>query len=292
LALSEIATIVALIVSTMALVYSIKSFSLKSGSAVRGSYHLSGSIKCNDQYVSRVIVENLKDKSVIVFGVFLELSRNIILEIERFEKEPLIIRPWETYTKEYDSIDSYSSKFTRVNIDSLLGFGKRFPRIVLSTSDGKLVASGHINKWDASVVPFKNIYARYVQAHRLKIDGACYGENVLYLVEILGSDDKRIDIIPIYPGDWMVQRFNDLPLSKTSLESRGRLEKYLNRRFPAKWPNVGRVKVHDVNEIKKKQLNLVAGFEKLHPIGWLKYTTIGYLSAWIKSFRLRRSRKK
>lgn len=103
--ISLINSIVALIVSVIALIYTVRTYLLKSGSSVRGSYGTCSSVSCEDKYVSSVTLENLKDRSTVIFSIYLKIGHNYFLEIENFESSPLILKPFEVYRKEYDAID-------------------------------------------------------------------------------------------------------------------------------------------------------------------------------------------
>ena len=88
-------SLLALLVGFVALWYTIKMFYMKKGIDVRCSYSVCSSIECDDRYVSNFILENRKDKSIVIFHTYLKLGHNYYLELENFENEPLIIKPFE-----------------------------------------------------------------------------------------------------------------------------------------------------------------------------------------------------
>src|SRR5947208_2838471 len=85
---SAIVSVIAMIVSIIALIYAAKTYWLKSGIKIRGGYTTARSISCQDTYIRNIILENLKDKSVVIFNIHLKLGRNYFIEIDDFTNNP------------------------------------------------------------------------------------------------------------------------------------------------------------------------------------------------------------
>lgn len=147
---------IALIVAIIALVYTAKTFWLKSGLEIRGSYSIASSISTEDKYIAQITLENLKDRAIIIFKIYLRISKGIYLEIDDFDQEPLILKPFEVYYKKFDPIDFYLVNTTRVNFDQLLDNYDIKKEIVLSTSEGKYTVKKWIPRWYLVSDYFKN----------------------------------------------------------------------------------------------------------------------------------------
>ena len=94
-------SLVALIISIIALIYTVRTYLLKAGSNVRGSFGMcSSSVSSEDQYVTIITLENLKDRAIVIFKIYLKIGHNYFLEIENFNGEPLILKPFELFKKE------------------------------------------------------------------------------------------------------------------------------------------------------------------------------------------------
>jgi len=65
----------------------------KSSTLIRGMFSVSSGVYSDDHWISSVTLENLKDRSVTIFGVYLQFGYNLYLDIDEFDQEPLILRP-------------------------------------------------------------------------------------------------------------------------------------------------------------------------------------------------------
>ena len=64
-------SVVAMMISIIALIYTVKTYLLKSGASVRGSFGMcSSNVACEDQYVTSITLENLKDRAIVIFKIF------------------------------------------------------------------------------------------------------------------------------------------------------------------------------------------------------------------------------
>ncbi len=175
--ISAVTSTVALVVSIIALVYTAKTYFLKAGANIRGSYTICSNVACEDKYISSVTLENLKDRAIVVFRIWLKLGHNYYIEIDDFEDVPLILRPFEAFRKDYDPIDLYLASATRVLMNSLLDRRKIKKRLVLATSDGKYVVRTWIKHWDPVIDFFKNHMTAVIRPMRSRYKGKAYGGN-------------------------------------------------------------------------------------------------------------------
>ncbi len=183
-----ITSIIALVISIVALTYTIKQFFLKKGTEVRSTYSLTYSIDCNDAYISNLILENRKDKPIVIFKIYVKVGNNNYIEIENFENNPLVIKPFEVYIKEYESLIEYNHDLIRIKIDNLLKDIQNVKtNTVLITTEGEYVVKTYVKKkeisFDKSIIKIK----------RLPYKDVDYGENIKYLIDFtLWNDECQI----------------------------------------------------------------------------------------------------
>ncbi len=144
--LTLIISLIALVISVVALYYTVITFLMKSGHKIRCDIRTCSSIACEDKYVSTITLENLKDRSTVIFSIYLRLGRGNYILLEDFDKEPLILKPFEVYQKSYEPIILYASGFKRIKIDKLLSNIDLTRSIILSTTDGQYVVKTRTKK--------------------------------------------------------------------------------------------------------------------------------------------------
>ncbi len=293
IAVSAINSIVALIISIIALVYTIKTYLLKSGANVRASFGMcSSSVSCEDQYVTSVTLENLKDRAIVIFKIYLKIGHNYFLEIEDFGDSPLILKPFEAFKKEYDSIDLYSINMNRINLNKLFDDKSIKKKIVLSTSDGKYVVTARIKHWDPVYDLFKNHLTVVMYPRRATYKGKAYGINTKYIIDIKAENGKE-EIIPIYPKDYEIKKFRNFRLTKECLETKEALEEYLYEQIGLGVLNCAEVIVHDMDSwfeeayASEQKKTIEAEY-----YNWFFYKVFGPLLTKYSNYRLRQKNKK
>lgn len=292
-AISAINSIVALIVSIIVLVYTIKTYLLKSGANIRASFGMcSSSVSCEDQYVTSITLENLKDRAVVIFKIYLKIGHNYYLEVEDFGDSPLILKPFEAFKKEYDAIDLYSINMNRINLNQLFDDKKVKKKIVLSTSDGKYVVSSWIKHWDPVYDFFNNHLTAVIHPRRATYKGKAYGINTRYIIDIKAENGKE-EVIPIYPRDYEIKKFKKFRLTKECLASKEALEEFLYEQVGAGILNCSEITVHDIESWFQETYEL----ERKKTIdaeyyNWFFYKVLGPLSTKYSNYRLRQKNKK
>lgn len=282
----------ALIISIVALIYTIRAYLLKSGSNVRGSYGMcSSSVSCEDQYITSVTLENLKDRAIVIFEIYLKIGHNYFLEIDNFDNEPLILKPFEVFKREYDPIDLYSINLNRIDLNDLFSNKKIKKRIVLSTSDGQYIVQSWIKRWDPVYDFFSNHLTAVIHPRRATYKGKSYGINAKYIVDIKTENGKE-EVIPIYPRDYEIKKFRNFRLTKDSLESKDTLEAYLYEQVGIGVLNCTDITVHDMNT----WLNETYKDENRKTIkatyyGWFMYKIISPIITKYSDYRLRQKNK-
>lgn len=210
------------------LLYTALSFRLKSGIQIRGTFDLvSSSASCQDPYIKSITLENLKDKAVVIYEISLRLASNCYLVLETLERDPLILKPFEVYTAQYDPVDFYSMNMKTLDLESMLMVERMYKiRIVLSTGEGLYHVKRPIQIRRAYELFFQNYLTAIAKPIRLTHKGRAYGRRAVYLLELVDSKGEEA-CIPIYPEDYKANRFIDFSLTHESLISRESLERYL-----------------------------------------------------------------
>ena len=112
--------ILGMFISIIILTVAVWNYRRKSGVDIQGSYTVSSSRDCDDKYVSSIVLENLKDRSITIFSIYLQVGRPYHVELDNFKDAPLILKPFETFHKDYGPIEFYEFTMKKVEINALL----------------------------------------------------------------------------------------------------------------------------------------------------------------------------
>ncbi|MEZ0485429.1 hypothetical protein [Fibrella aquatica] len=286
-----IVAIIALLISIVALVYTIFTYLLKSGHQVRGGYGTTSTIESDNDYISSVLLENLKDRSTVILKIYLKLSNNIYLLIEDFGDSPLILRPFEVYRKTYDPVVVYLEGMSSTQINELFKNKKITKQIHLSTTDGRYVVKTNLKIWDAVDDFFNNYFTAIIYPYRLHHQGKGYGDRIKYLVTFKFKGGIE-EIIKIREDHTQNSPFKNFSLTEESLKSKDQLEKYIRLQKAKSKTNFEEIKVvslqESVQDIQKEfSKNLI-----LEPVGYLKYHILGKLYTIRENWKLKIQNKK
>ncbi len=240
----------ALVVALFALLVSVRNYRRKSDLLIRGHYGLTASASCTDKYVSSILLENLKDRSVTIFAIYLRVGWGYYILIEDFAASPLTLRAFETYRKQYQEIEFYSFNMRRVGFNSLLEDQRVKKRVVVSTLEGKYVVTTHAHHWDPTIDYFRNRTTVIATPHRTTIHGTSVGENIRFVVEVMGSSPDP-EIICLRPDDYQLKIFRRFALTEESLRSRENLRAFLEEQIATGKLGCKNVIVHDAEEWRK-----------------------------------------
>lgn len=289
--LTLLISLVALVISIVALYYTVITFLLKSGHKIRCDITTTSTVDCNDQFISSIILENLKDRATVIFSIYLKLGHGNYILIEEFEKEPLILRPFEVYQKSYDPIIMYSSSLKRIKINKLLSDRKLKNKILLSTTDGKYTVKTNTKKWGPTPLFFKNYTTAIVNPIRLFYKDKHYGENIKYLVELKDKERENL-IIPLKKDDYKIKIFNNFSLTKDSLTSKEKLESFLNLQKRKNHISFDKLKIIDFEEaISKRFSDYDKNTIELENRSFFKYNVIGRVYTYLENRKLEKTNK-
>lgn len=285
-------SITALIVSIIALIYTVKTFWLKRGQNIRGSYTESSSVACEDKYISSLTLENLKDRSVIIFSVFVKIGHNYYVKIDDFEETPLILKPFEIYKKEYDPIDFYSVNMRRIKMNELFNDKRAKRTIILSTSDGKYTVKSWVRHWSPTYDFFKNHMTATITPIRSAYKGKAYGGNIKYIID-LKKTEGREEIIPIHPEEYKYKWARDIGITRDSLTSKEALEAVLYDQIDSGLLGCEDIKVHDIESWRDKAYkDEYKEIISAKYYSWFCYKIIGKLATLLDDYKLRRQNRK
>lgn len=276
----------ALLISIVALGYTVKAYLLKAGHRLRCDIGTCSSVECNDHYVSSITLENIKDRATVIFKIYLRLGRNYYLLLEDFSNSPLILRPFEVYHKEYEPILFYSDNSRVINLDSVLYHKKR--KVILSTTDGKYVVNANTKRWDIIPKFFKNLMTAIIDPIRTGYKGKKYGANVKFLV-VLKDDENKETVIPLHERDYRLKVFVNFRLTEECLNSVENLKIFLKKQ-----KKLGKLTYKDMKiiDFQKHYNEIRSEYEKdilnAKYISFFKYEILGRLGTILEDRRLKK----
>jgi len=204
-----------------------KNYRRKSGLDLRAAFTTASSVECNDRFVSSVTVENLKDRTLTIYAIYIQLSVNYYVLLKDFKNMPYSLKPYESLHLEFGPIQFYSINTNAIDLNPLFADDKVKKRIVLSTSDGKYIIRSPIRKWDPIQDFFKNYGTAIIRPRVLKYKDHFIGGNIRYFVDFTNQKGNS-EVITLLNDDY--SKFKKFRLTKESLESVATLENYLNER--------------------------------------------------------------
>lgn len=291
----QVLAVTALIVSLIALIFTVRMYNLKAGQRFRCQYSTTSIIACTDQYVSRLIIENLKDKSAVIFSIHLRLGLNNYLLIEDFNDEPLILKPFEVYNKKYDPIIFYSAGSNKIDVGNLI-YARKKHRIILITTNGKYSVKLFIPPDKILKEYFTNYYTSRIYPERLSYNDKYYGNNVKFLIDIKYTENES-EVIGIHEGDFNRRIFKNFKLTKESLCTANDLNQFLELQKNQGNLQYQSVKVIDFNKQIAIESEDYVNRVSVTNVGFWQYHIVGrYLAfaekIWYKKMQNKDNKKK
>jgi len=281
----------ALLISFIALYYTIKAFLLKAGHKIRGSFSITSTIESNDSYVFSVTLENIKDRATVIFSIYLKIGSNIYLLLEEFEQNPLILKSFEVYYKEFDPILFHTVGMNQVRIGKALYDNKIKKRIVLSTTDGKYIVKLNTKRWSPSPKFFRNHFTAIVEPRRVDYRGKSYGYNVKYLI-VFKNEGKDDAVIAISESDIRIKKFANFKLTVQSLSSKDNLRDYLLDQKEQNNIYFEQFEIIDFeNHVNKIKNNYSETARILMPYNYFVYNILGRMVTILSNQWFKRNRK-
>jgi hypothetical protein len=282
-----VVSIAALCISVLALVVATLNYRRKAGILVRGTFSISSSRAGDDSYVSSLGLDNLKDRTITIFDIYLRLGRNNYIQLEHSEN-PLLLRAFETHTARYGPIEFYGMNTNKIDLNKLLGDPKIPKRIVLSTSEGKYAVPERIGTWNPVFEYFRNYMIVIAKPVISIYKGTNLGGNIKYVIEIIGSSGAT-EIIPVLPQDYEIKVFRNFRLTRESLESKEALERLLQQQRDEGTLSCKEFMVYDPDAWREQVREFYTG-AKVEAVsyGFFQYHVLGRLLAKYHEWSIRK----
>ncbi|MNV04012.1 hypothetical protein D3C71_942960 [compost metagenome] len=216
-----------MLIAMIAIWIAYKNYLRKGGLDIRGSYSLTASVECSEKYISEILIENAKDRSVTIFAIYLQVGRSHYLQLIDFESSPLILRAFESFKKEFGPVECYSSNFSRYSVNRMLADKKVKKRLVCSTSSGRYVVPRFIPKWTPFVASISNALVRGIYPSRSEFEGRAVGDQVDYIAKFtsVAGDVRRV--VLLQKSSYRYQIFEGVQLTPESLMTSDALSLFL-----------------------------------------------------------------
>ena len=267
----------------------LKAYRRKTGVFVRGVFTPCHSRACNDTFVSEVILENLKDRAVTIFGIYLRLGYGYYLEIEDFEDEPLLLKPCETFRREFGPTEFYGVNDNKIDLNNLFSNRKTKKTLFLSTSDGKYKVRSPIRRWSPVYEYFTNHLTAVIRPVRSMHKESPLGSNMKFVVDFV-KEDGSAETVPIHPKDYELKRFRDFRLTRESLADKESLEQFLRKQKEEGKLAFKDVVVYDLQTWRARAHEFYKGETiRAKPYGLLHYYVLGRLYSIYVNWRTRRN---
>ena len=292
--LSDLALYIALAsfaIAALALVFSIRGDRRKSGIEIRADFSVASSVQSAERWVSQVRLENLKDRPLSVYKIYLEVGHGLHIEVEDFTEHPLSLDAYSVYQQKYDPVEFYSHGMSRVT--GFLGDKKSRQRIVLTTSQGRYYPRRGTKTFDDPFLDtiLRNITTGVVHPERLTHKGRSYGSEAKFVVTFSNADGTE-EVVPIYPRDYEIRKFRNFKLTREAIESQQSLEEFLQEQVAAGNLSYLSLSVVDLHAVRRNVFKDYSETKTFTPQGWFSNKVVGRgLTVWEKFVLARKNRR-
>lgn len=292
--LSDLAPYIALAsfaIAVLALAFAIRGDRRKSGIDIRADFSVAGSVWSAERWVAEVRLENLKDRPVSVYKIYLEVGHGLHIEVEDFTETPLCLGAYSVYQNKYEPVEFYSHGARRVT--GFLDGRKTRQRIVLTTAQGRYYPKRGTKTFDDPFLDtiLKNYTTGVVHPRRLQYKGHSYGSEARFVVTFNNADGKD-EVVPIYPHDYKIKKFRNFTLTKEAIESQQTLEEFLRKQIVAGKLSCLSMDVVDLDALRQEVFKDFSETMTLTPQGWFSNKVIGRgVTHWEKFKQARKNRK-
>ena len=289
LTITLVTATVSCMLASFALFFAVRSDLRKTGIGIRCEFVISGSIASKDQWISRLELQNTKDRSVTVYEILMEMGHGIFVLIEDLNQQPLVLEPYGFFSRDYDPVEIYA--VNRSKLTEVLGSDRVRRRVVLVTSQGRYNPRRGLRKWRPIFHALsKNHATGVVWPVRRYYKGHCYGSEANLIITFTNSDDIE-EVIPIYPGDYTLNKFRDFQLTKEATESKEALERLLQCQVGEETLSC---KSFDVFDMRPAQQHLMEQYPytmEMPNQGWFRYNVMGRVQTLLRERELKRINK-
>jgi hypothetical protein len=270
-----------LLIAIFAAILAIKNYRRKSGLQIRGNFQFTSSNTCDDRYVSRITIENIKDRAVSVFAIYLRVGHNYFIELEDFGGKPITLKAYETYNAEFGPIQFYRFNSRKFNLNKILDDPKVKKRLVLSTGDGKYTVPKPIKVWNPLTLHFQNLMTAIVEPQVLMFKSHYIGSNVNYVVTVTYEGQKD-EVFLLRRDDYKFKKFRNFQLTQESLENRETLDDFFQHQIEIGIIKCKEIVVNDTNEWTAQYIDNYKEKIEAKAHGWFTYYVRGRIFTWLR----------
>ena len=273
-------------ISLFALVTTILNFRRKSNISISGSMDYSLGSPTSNAYVSKIFLDNKKDRAVTIYAVYLMIAPNYYIQLEDLEKEPLILGPYSSVVREYGQVHFYSINLKRIDLNNLFEpkrdnrTPKRRKSIVLATSDGRYVVRNPVKRWSPVGLFFRNHLTAVIRPVTVKYKDQFIDPRAKFVVILKYRDDEQI--LMIGSDEYRYRRFKNLQFTESNLESVESVKEFFETQRSKANIRFDSIEVMSPS----KWIEIPEGVLQAPEIGWLEYNVMGLIKTWISDRRL------
>ena len=283
---STTASIVAIGIPWIALAVAILNFRRKSDINISGSLIYSLGSPSSNAYVSKIFLDNKKDRAVTIYAVYLMIMPNYYIQLEDLEKEPLILPPYSSVVREYGEAHFCRINLNGIDLNSLFDTkrgnrtSKRKKLIVLSTADGRYVVKNSIRRWSPVGLLFRNHLTAIIHPVTVKYKDQFVDPRAKFLVVLNYRDSEQI--LMIRQDEYLYIRFKNFQFSKSDLDDMETVREFFELQRSNGNVHFDSVEVMDPS----KWVQVPERVVKAPEIGWLEYNVLGLVKTWISDRKL------
>jgi hypothetical protein len=289
---STATSLVAIGISLVALATTILNFRRKSNISISGSIIYSFGGPTSNACVSKIFLENKKDRAVTIYAVYLMILPNYYIQLEELEKDPLILSPYSSVVREYGRVHFYSINLKRIDLNHLFEptkdnqTSRRKKFLVLATSDGRYVVKNSIQRWSPVSLFFRNHLTAIIRPVTVKYKDQFFDPRAKFLVLLNYKDSEQI--LTIRPDEYRYVRFKNLQFAESDLNDMDTVRKFFELQRSNGNIYFDSVEVMDPS----KWVEVPERAVKAPEIGWLEYHVMGLFKTWISDRKLGYANKK
>jgi len=242
-----------------------------------------------------VIIENQKDKDLVIHDIYVRFGPDIyvdLLDKDFSDKYNIVVPPLGVKEIKFGPAFMYNVNTHRVAVETL--FTNTKYKIVLSTSHGKLICKDWDKAWSAISESLSNHHIVVAHPNRIystssvyfknnfetpAIDYSSYSDEVKYVIKLTTKDGETM-FCKIYDNNKKINLFKDLTFSEEILKDELSIRKYLNKAKEKKLVNFS--KIEEIYNVRKMMDSTLEHYQdeiiELKSECPLHFYTIGYIN--------------
>lgn len=284
--------LLSIIIATIAGAFTYFTYKLKIGQKARACCSITYSKDL--PYISSVIIENQKDKDLVIHEVYVRFGPDIYIDLldkDYSDRYNIVVPPLSIKEINFGPVYMYNVNTQRVDVENLFKTAKY--KVVLSTSNGKLICNDWNKGWSAISESLSNHHVVVAHPNRIystssvyykdnfetpAVDYSSYSEEVKYVVKLITKDGEKM-FCKIYDNDRKIKLFKDLTFSEDVLKDEDSVRKYLNKAKDKKLVNF--TKIEEIYNVRKMMDSTQELYKdeviELKSESPLHFYTIGYI---------------